>query len=58
MKRNLAKLLLVAVLLSGSANADFKEHYDLGQHYLSSYQYSGAITEFKNALRINRQELV
>ncbi len=53
MKRNLAKLLLIAALLSGSAYADFKEHYDLGQHYLSSYQYSGAITEFKNALRIN-----
>jgi len=33
--------------------ADFKEHYDLGQQYLLNYQYSGAITEFKNALRIN-----
>ena len=54
MKRNLAKFFIITALISGSvAYADFKEHYDLGQHYLSSYQYSGAITEFKNALRIN-----
>lgn len=33
--------------------ADFKEHFDLGQSYLSQYQYSGAINEFKSALRIN-----
>lgn len=33
--------------------AGFKEHFDLGQEYLSNYQYSGAITEFKSALRIN-----
>ena len=33
--------------------AGFKEHYDLGQQYLLNYQYSGAITEFKSALRIN-----
>lgn len=33
--------------------AGFKEHFDLGQQYLSNYQYSGAITEFKSALRIN-----
>ncbi len=33
--------------------ADFKEHFDLGQQYLSNYQYSGAISEFKSALRIN-----
>ncbi len=35
------------------ASADFKEHFDLGQQYLANYQYSGAITEFKSALRIN-----
>lgn len=35
------------------AYADFKEHFDLGQQYLTNYQYSGAITEFKSALRIN-----
>lgn len=35
------------------ALAGFKEHFDLGQQYLSNYQYSGAITEFKSALRIN-----
>ena len=35
------------------AFAGFKEHFDLGQQYLANYQYSGAITEFKSALRIN-----
>lgn len=49
----LAKLSIMACLLSGVAFADFKEHYDLGQTYMSQYQYSGAITEFKSALRIN-----
>ena len=49
----LAKLSLILCLLSGVAFADFREHFDLGQQYLSNYQYSSAITEFKNALRIN-----
>lgn len=49
----LGKLALIISLLSGTAFADFKEHFDLGQTYLSQYQYSGAITEFKSALRIN-----
>ena len=47
---------LVCVLTLSFCNpafAGFKEHFDLGQKYLSNYQYSGAITEFKNALRIN-----
>lgn len=35
------------------AFAGFKEHFDLGQQYLANFQYSGAITEFKSALRIN-----
>lgn len=35
------------------AMASFKEHFDLGQQYLSNFQYSGAITEFKSAMRIN-----
>ncbi len=35
------------------AFAGFKEHFDLGQQYLSNFQYSGAVTEFKSALRIN-----
>ena len=34
-------------LLSGTAFADFKEHYDLGQNYLANYQYSNAIEQFK-----------
>lgn len=49
------KLLSLICLLSVSlpAFAGFKEHFDMGQQYLSNYQYSGAITEFKSALRIN-----
>lgn len=49
---------LACVLTLGFASitpcfAGFKEHFDLGQQYLSNYQYSGAITEFKSALKIN-----
>ena len=50
---NIAKLAIIICLLSGTAFADFKEHYDLGQNYLANYQYSNAIEQFKNALRIN-----
>lgn len=50
---NLLKLTLASLLITNCAYAGFKEHYDLGKEYLSNYQYSGAITEFKNALRIN-----
>lgn len=51
-------LKLACVLTLGLASmspcfAEFKEHFDLGQQYLSNYQYSGAITEFKSALKIN-----
>ncbi|MDD3436761.1 MAG: tetratricopeptide repeat protein [Candidatus Gastranaerophilales bacterium] len=35
------------------ANADFAEFYNAGQQYLSQYQYSSAIIEFRKALRIN-----
>ncbi|MCI1274230.1 MAG: tetratricopeptide repeat protein [Clostridiaceae bacterium] len=49
-----AILVICSILvLAQPVFADFKEHYDLGQQYLSNYQYSGAITEFKSALRIN-----
>ena len=51
--KNLLKVSLAVTLLSNCAYAGFKEHFDLGQQYLSNYQYSGAVTEFKNALRIN-----
>ena len=51
-------LKLACVLTLGLATATpcfagFKEHFDLGQQYLANYQYSGAITEFKSALKIN-----
>ena len=52
----LIKLTCVASLVAFSVTpcfAGFKEHFDLGQQYLTNYQYSGAITEFKSALRIN-----
>lgn len=46
--------LIACLLIAGSAaKADFAEHYNLAQQYLSQYQYSSAITEFKKALRIN-----
>ena len=51
--KKILKIALILTLLSNCANASFKEHFDLGQHYLSNYQYSSAITEFKNAMRIN-----
>lgn len=56
MKKSLATLTKLAVILcltQGVAFADFKEHYDLGQTYMTQYQYSGAIEEFRSALRIN-----
>lgn len=46
-------IILSVCLIGNTAFADFKEHFDLGQSYLSQYQYSGAINEFKSALRIN-----
>lgn len=44
---------ICAGLISLPGFTGFKEHFDLGQQYLTNYQYSGAITEFKSALRIN-----
>lgn len=52
MKKSVITLLGILALCQ-PAYAGFKEHFDLGQEYLSSYQYSSAITEFKNALKIN-----
>ncbi len=54
MKKILTALSIIALLsTSNVAMADFRTHFDLGQNYLSNYQYSSAITEFKSALRIN-----
>ena len=56
MVKYLKKYICTSAVLLVSALpvlADFKEHFDLGQQYLSNYQYSGAVTEFKSALRIN-----
>lgn len=56
MKKSLVTLVAISLVLASANNsslADFKEHYDLGQTYASQFQYSGAITEFKSALRIN-----
>lgn len=46
-------VIVCLLLFATSAKADFAEHYNLGQEYLSQYQYSSAIDEFKKALRIN-----
>lgn len=47
-------LIIFCLFLTLSvAKADFAEHYNLAQQYLSQYQYSSAIAEFKKALRIN-----
>ncbi len=46
--------IIVCLLFTCSmAKADFAEHYNLAQQYLSQYQYSSAIIEFKKAMRIN-----
>jgi tetratricopeptide (TPR) repeat protein len=50
------KILLTILFLLFTCNlvrADFEQHYNLAQQYLSQYQYSSAISEFKKALRIN-----
>lgn len=50
------KLLISAICictLSTPVFAGFGEHYALGQEYLSNYQFSSAILEFQNALKIN-----
>lgn len=46
-------IIFCLFLACSAANADFAEHYDAAQQYLSQYQYSSAIGEFKKALRIN-----
>lgn len=56
MKKSLVTVALLSLVFISSSTialADFREHFDLGQNYLANYQYSGAITEFKSALRIN-----
>lgn len=50
------KIVLISTFILLSCNiakADFAQHYNLGQQYLTQYQYSSAISEFKKALRIN-----
>lgn len=46
-------IIFCLFLTCSAVKADFAEHYDLAQQYLSQYQYSSAISEFKKALRIN-----
>lgn len=46
-------LIFCLSITSTIAQADFAEYYNAGQQYLSQFQYSSAITEFKKALRIN-----
>lgn len=44
---------LLSLLFVNPCQADFREHYELGQQYLYNSQYSSSIDEFKKALRIN-----
>ncbi len=55
MRKNyiITSALILSLFIAQPSFAGFKEHFDLGQQYLSNFQYSGAVTEFKNALRIN-----
>lgn len=46
-------LIIVLGITSTTANATFEDNYNAAQQYLSQYQYSSAIVEFKKALRIN-----
>lgn len=46
-------LICCLFLTTSFVKADFAEHYNAGQQYLSQFQYSSAIMEFKKALRIN-----
>lgn len=46
-------LICCLFLTAVAVKADFAEHYNAGQQYLTQYQYSSAISEFKKALRIN-----
>lgn len=51
--KKLISALVCAALACNVANASFEEHYNSAQQYLSQFQYSSAIMEFKKALRIN-----
>lgn len=51
--KKIIHLFLCLFLTCNLVKADFAEHYNAAQQYLSQYQYSSAITEFKKALRIN-----
>ncbi len=52
-KKSLLILAVGVLMIAQPCFATFKEHFDLGQKYLTEHQYSAAITEFKSALRIN-----
>jgi tetratricopeptide (TPR) repeat protein len=46
-------LVISLFVATTTTEASFDEHYNMGQEYLSQFQYSSAISEFKKALRIN-----
>lgn len=51
--KKILSIIFCLMLTCSVAKADFAEHYNAGQQYLSQFQYSSAISEFKSALRIN-----
>ena len=52
-KSSIILCCILSLILANPSNADFREHYDLGQQYLYNSQYASSIDEFKKALRIN-----
>ena len=56
MNKSLIRFLILPLMLGviqTGAFADFSQHFDMGQSYLTQYRYSDAISEFKSALKIN-----
>lgn len=51
--KKILSIIFCLFITCSAARADFAEHYNAAQQYLTQFQYSSAITEFKKALRIN-----
>ena len=50
---DMKKILFTLAVLFAVNTVFSNDFYEQGMRYMNSYQYSSAITEFKNALRIN-----
>lgn len=54
--KKIFSVIFCLLVTCSTVKADFAEHYNSAEQYLSQYQYSSAIAEFRNALRINYQD--